>query len=172
MVFFLGSGYYLYIEASSPGQPNDTARLLSPLLQSTNLRCLQFWYHMYGFDVDNFNVYKKSSGKLGNPVWTRRGNQGNIWRHATVSITSQNQYQIVFEGVIGKSYRGDIALDDVTLQKGQCPSQSLCTFDDPGLCGWRNVQGDNFDWTRSNSGTSSFGTGPSNDHTYGTDQGI
>ena len=50
---------------------------------------------MYGVDVDSFNVYVKSFGaKLGNPVWKRTGDQGDIWRHATVSITSQTQFQV------------------------------------------------------------------------------
>ena len=31
--------------------------------------------------------------------------------------------------------------------------------------------GDNFDWKRDNAGTSSSGTGPKFDHTYGTAQG-
>jgi hypothetical protein len=64
-----------------------------------------------------------------------------------------------------------MALDDVSVQDGQCPPQALCTFDDPSMCGWRNIAGDNFDWTRSSGRTGSSGTGPSNDHTYGTNQG-
>ena len=31
-------------------------------------------------------------------------------------------YQIVFEGRRGTSYRGDIALDDISLKDGACPS--------------------------------------------------
>ena len=30
-------------------------------------------------------------------------------------------WQIVFEGVVGKSYQGDIAIDDLKLVKGLCP---------------------------------------------------
>lgn len=33
--------------------------------------------------------------------------------------------QIVFEGVIGTSPRGDIALDDVSILQGQCRSPGL-----------------------------------------------
>ena len=29
--------------------------------------------------------------------------------------------QFVFEGVIGKSYKGDIGLDDISVNDGQCP---------------------------------------------------
>ena len=133
--------------------------------------CLQFWYHMYGLDVNTLNVYVKQGGNLGTALWTRSGDQGNLWRHATVSVASQNLFQIVFEGTVGKSYKGDIALDDISVQNGRCPPQALCTFEDPGLCGWSNIAGDNFDWTRKSGKTGSFGTGPSSDHSYGTDQG-
>ena len=30
-------------------------------------------------------------------------------------------FQFVFEGVVGKSYKGDIGLDDITVNDGQCP---------------------------------------------------
>lgn len=33
--------------------------------------------------------------------------------------------QIIFEGVRGTSYEGDIAIDDVTLKKGDCPRKPL-----------------------------------------------
>jgi hypothetical protein len=57
------------------------------------------------------------------------------------------------------------------MQDGQCPPQLECTFEDPQLCGWKNIHGDNFDWTRANGKTASYNTGPSNDHTYGTNTG-
>ena len=30
-------------------------------------------------------------------------------------------FQFVFEGVVGKFYHGDIALDDISVNDGQCP---------------------------------------------------
>lgn len=33
--------------------------------------------------------------------------------------------QIIFEGVRGSGYLGDIAIDDVTLKKGECPRKQL-----------------------------------------------
>jgi len=33
--------------------------------------------------------------------------------------------QIIFEGVRGTSYEGDIAIDDVTLKKGDCPRKPI-----------------------------------------------
>ena len=79
--------------------------------------------------------------------------------------------QIVFEGRRGISWMGDIALDDITVRDGQCPAQVQCSFEDVKLCGWSNIHGDNFDWTRANGYTASANTGPPFDHTYGTKQG-
>lgn len=49
-------------------------------------------------------------------------------------------------------------------------SASKCDFE-LGLCGYTQVKTDVFDWSRSIGGTSSSGTGPSSDHTYGTNRG-
>ena len=79
--------------------------------------------------------------------------------------------KVVFEGRRGSSWAGDIALDDISMQDGQCPPQTQCSFEDQKLCGWKNIHGDNFDWTRANGLTASLGTGPSFDHTTGTANG-
>lgn len=47
-------------------------------------------------------------------------------------------FKIVFEGVRGISYLGDIAIDDVAVRNGFCPPLKQCTFEDAGMCGWRN----------------------------------
>ena len=126
---------------------------------------------MYGPHVDTLNVYTQVNGALGNPVWTQKGSQGDRWRHGTVVLTSSSKFQVVFEGKRGISWAGDIALDDISMQDGQCPPQEECTFENVNLCGWKNIYGDNFDWTRSKGQTGSYHTGPSYDHTYMTGYG-
>lgn len=88
------AGYYIYIETSSPRQPNDTARIESATVPATQQKCLQFWYHMYGPHVDRLNVYTKTNQQLGIPVWTRSGTQGNKWKHATVSLTVSSKFKV------------------------------------------------------------------------------
>lgn len=41
---------------------------------------------------------------------------------AQVGIGQMNgqPFQLVFEGIVGKSYLGDIAIDDVSLKTGTC----------------------------------------------------
>ena len=35
-------------------------------------------------------------------------------------------FQIVFEGIVGANYHGDIALDDLTLSTGSCTDTGSC----------------------------------------------
>jgi len=49
------------------------------------------------------------------------GNQGDRWIKGQAAISpavAAQKFQIVFEGVIGRGHRGDIALDDVTITSG------------------------------------------------------
>ena len=46
--------------------------------------------------------------------------------------------KVVFEGVRGKDYQGDIALDDIVIKDGFCPPLKECEFEDVNMCGWTN----------------------------------
>lgn len=46
----------------------------------------------------------------------------NLLTSAPCSLTPP---QIIFEGVRGSGYLGDIAIDDVTLKKGECPRKQM-----------------------------------------------
>lgn len=80
----------MYIETSAPRKPGDYARLESPVFEKTdgNGKCLVFWYHMYGSSIGRLNVYVKQGNKLGNPLWSDTGNQGNNWHRAMVTVLS------------------------------------------------------------------------------------
>ena len=47
------------------------------------------------------------------------------WKIARVNIRPRSGRQIVFEGVRGLSYSGDIAIDDVKMIKGYCAPAGL-----------------------------------------------
>ena len=44
--------------------------------------------------------------------------------------TTQHFSQIIFEGITGNSFTGDIAIDSVEINSGKCPgkSSSICIF--------------------------------------------
>lgn len=75
---------------------------------------------MYGSNVKALNVYLKTGSTLGKPVWTHNGTRSNKWYQARVDIQGNTTYQIMFEGVRGVSYKGDIALDDISVPEGPC----------------------------------------------------
>ncbi|XP_063079427.1 MAM domain-containing glycosylphosphatidylinositol anchor protein 2-like [Engraulis encrasicolus] len=128
-------GYYMYIETSRPRKLGDRARLVSPIfnvapkspygLSNPPTYCFSFFYHMYGKHIGTLNAFLKQKGQSASaesPIWTLTGNQGDRWRQAKVSIHPTASFQVAFEGVRGPGIEGDIAIDDVVLEEGECPN--------------------------------------------------
>ncbi|XP_036398037.1 MAM domain-containing glycosylphosphatidylinositol anchor protein 2 isoform X1 [Megalops cyprinoides] len=124
-------GFYMYIETSRPRLEGEKARLLSPTFNvapknpygSTNsVYCFSFYYHMYGKHIGTLNAYLRLKGQTtsDSPIWTLSGNQGDRWRQAKVNIHPTSAFQMVLEGIRGPGIEGDIAIDDVTIEEGEC----------------------------------------------------
>lgn len=78
----------MYIETSSPVAKDYSALLRSGVIPfSSSSRCLSFYYHMYGTGVGALNVYVATATQS-TLVWSLKGDQGNSWRDATVSIAA------------------------------------------------------------------------------------
>ncbi|XP_046692968.1 MAM domain-containing glycosylphosphatidylinositol anchor protein 1 [Silurus meridionalis] len=130
-------GYYMYIETSRPRQKGDKARLLSPLYNVTAARgpsgsgrvpyCVSFFYHMNGKHIGTLNVLLRVKGiaTVDSLVWTLSGYQGPNWRKANVVVYPSGPFQVVFEGIRGDGFEGDIAIDDVSVTKGKCKQEKL-----------------------------------------------
>jgi len=56
-------------------------------------------------------------------VWQLSGEAGNVWYQAEVPISSPSAFRIVIVGKVGRNNLGDIAIDDVSLIPGSCPSK-------------------------------------------------
>ena len=78
-------GYYMYIEASSPTEQGDNAKLVLSLPGNGELGCLSFYYHMYGDSMGTLNVF---SGNM--VVFTDSGDHDNIWIKADRTIVLGN----------------------------------------------------------------------------------
>ncbi|XP_053315805.1 MAM domain-containing glycosylphosphatidylinositol anchor protein 1 [Spea bombifrons] len=127
-------GYYMFIEASRPRVPGDKARLISPLYNVTTKSpyrkspyCVSFYYHMYGKHIGLLNllVRVRNVGIVDTKVWSLSGDRGNKWQQANVPIDPSGPFQVVFEGVRGPGVEGDIAIDDITVKKGDCPRRQI-----------------------------------------------
>ncbi|XP_043916261.1 MAM domain-containing glycosylphosphatidylinositol anchor protein 1 [Protopterus annectens] len=136
-------GYYMYIEASKPRVNGERARLISPVYNisskpgSRSYYCVSFYYHMYGKHIGSLNVLVRGRGKrtMDTQVWTLSKNQGNRWKQANIPIIPSTPFQIVFEAIRGDGYEGDIAIDDITVTKGDCakrPSEQNTDVVPPG----------------------------------------
>ena len=94
-----GSGWYVYVEATGRS-PGDKAQLTGPsqnALQQGTSKCLVFWYHMYGANVNRFNVYIRYFGSQSTQealLYTKYGTQGNQWLKAEKSIDSRDNWGV------------------------------------------------------------------------------
>ena len=79
--FLFSTGYYVYIETSSPRVPYDRAILKFKGVNRKTV-CFSFFYHMYGFHVKTLNLYNG-----GSKIWNMKGDQGDMWKRAEVTIT-------------------------------------------------------------------------------------
>jgi len=78
----------MYIETSSPRQYGENAELEFSVSSSDigKLSCLKFYYHMYGATINKLIVYNGYS-----EVFTKSGNQGNVWLSAKITMTLQSK---------------------------------------------------------------------------------
>lgn len=163
-------GHYIYMD--SPGFAlGATASLVSPpVIFPTGGYCVQFMYNMHGLDVSTLRVYLhevklKSSyqsvspnlqqqlGNWGSPRWVAIGNKGKDWHPGGFEFNAEpmQTFQLVFEALAGKSELGDIALDDILIKSGRCPSEvrnhmpkTISHTNQPLVCGEvRLVTGNN-----------------------------
>ncbi|KAL7889354.1 hypothetical protein AOLI_G00016120 [Acnodon oligacanthus] len=67
----------------------------------------------------------KSIATVDSVVWTRSGHQGPDWRKANIMVYPSGPFQVVFEGIRGDGFEGDIAIDDVSVTKGKCTQEKL-----------------------------------------------
>ena len=69
---------------------------------------------MFGDGIGALNLYTKFNNRpLTENIWNKKGDQDNIWRLGTVSLskgTPTESYSILFEGIKGKTDRGNKSL--------------------------------------------------------------
>ena len=94
IVYFIPSGYFLYIDTTSQSAAQgQRARLVSPTLSGGG--CLQFYYHMWGKTMGELNVYVQEIGSTSELVWRLMGGQGDHWKLGTVPLAGKtSKFQV------------------------------------------------------------------------------
>lgn len=82
-----------------------------------------FYLHMSGDGIGTLRVYRVS-GSQHRLLLNLTGDQGNYWQRREVNLTAPEDFQVMFEGKIGRGTRGDICLDDITFSPGCLLSSS------------------------------------------------
>jgi len=125
------AGGYAFIDSSFPRKPGDIAKLISSNFPATNAdmpMCMHFWFHMFGSGIGYLKLFlrhfRTSDSEL-EEIWSLSGNAGNAWFMSQVTISSFDDFQLVFEASVGNTGMGDIAIDDISYGQGACPGKFL-----------------------------------------------
>ena len=117
-----GNGYYIYTEASSPADLGDTALFITPLIDFSSLSNpkMNFWYHMYGSDIDTLAIDIATGGSWNYYVDTIIGEQHSAesapWEMQSVDLGLYSSADsIQFRVIRGDGYYGDVAIDDIAF---------------------------------------------------------
>ncbi|XP_019882967.2 MAM and LDL-receptor class A domain-containing protein 1-like [Camponotus floridanus] len=156
------AGGYAFIDSSFPRRPGDTAKLISSNFPATSAdmpMCMHFWFHMFGSGVGYLKLFLRhfrSSNGQPQEIWGLSGNAGNAWFMSQVTISSLDDFQLIFEASVGNTDMGDIAIDDISYGPGACPVSPQvagpiprdCTFE-VDECDWINSRDpDRVEWER------------------------
>ncbi|XP_066502340.1 apical endosomal glycoprotein [Hoplias malabaricus] len=102
------NGHFLFLPHTQRDTAGQIAWLLSPHLPPTKGTCLSFWVYQPVAEDSKLVVWRLSEGVK--HELQSLSHAGETWRSFSVNVTSEKEYQIVFEGV--KGAKGVLALDD------------------------------------------------------------
>ena len=132
---FGGRGSYFYCETSAPRVPNDQFLLIYDGSACTAvgfplIGTITFRYHMLGVTMGSLYVIPVRLGaqqavSSQQAVWSRIGDQGDVWLEGQAQIMAE---QVYFIGVRGVSWTSDIALDHVDVRCANFPPPSPALF--------------------------------------------
>ena len=127
------SGYYLYVESSTPNFPSKNFIIWSPPYNLTSMTTptLTFWYSLYSatnatlalqYSLDNGTTFEPVNLPFmcttDYPLAVIYDNMGTSWRQGLVDLSSlQSSTNIMFRFIVqtGTSFDGDVCIDDIKL---------------------------------------------------------
>ncbi|XP_063067115.1 apical endosomal glycoprotein [Engraulis encrasicolus] len=114
-------GHFLFLP-STPRTPAGTKAVLSsPHLPASHVSCLRFWVYKHG-SFGKLRVLR-SALQLEHEMFITEEGESSDWTRLDINITSQEEFQILFEGSTGKE--GVLALDDIEFREGVSCSEFI-----------------------------------------------
>lgn len=136
-----GSGIYMYTEASSPAAAGDEATLTSPCIDlSSNPTgvAMDFWYHMYGADIQTLLVEVDNNGTwvvVDSIVGPQHASSSDPFTFRSVNLSTYaaalSELRVRFRTTRGGSFNGDVAIDDVAFYQPAANDAELQSINVP-----------------------------------------
>uniref|UniRef100_UPI00398F3D84 nephronectin a isoform X2 n=1 Tax=Pristiophorus japonicus TaxID=55135 RepID=UPI00398F3D84 len=119
-----GRSWYLTLPVSNDKR-REAAHLVLALGRTahTGNLCLTFRHKLSSDSLGKILVFVKRNGIYGHALWER--NSGHGWRTSRFTLKGPGLENVVFKGLHESGKRGEISLDDVSLQKGHCSGRPL-----------------------------------------------
>ncbi|MEL6634006.1 MAG: PKD domain-containing protein [Bacteroidota bacterium] len=115
-----GNGNYLYTEATGPVQ-GDVFSIITPCIELTGAQNpeLSYFYHMYGADMGDLEVYLISDGQsflIDTLIGEQQIAGADPYLESRVDLSAfTGTIQIEFRGIRGADFTSDISIDDVSI---------------------------------------------------------
>lgn len=172
-----GTGHYLLANTKFTSQPGYIGRLYGPSLPGNMQYCVRFHYAIIGFlkMSDTLAVYIfEENHVVQEKIWSVLESPRGVWMQAEISFKKPMPTKVVFMSLCKSFWDcGLVALDDVTIQLGNCrsperlpPPPGECTFDQDE-CAFTQEKRNRSSWHRGRGETPTSYTGPKGDHTTG-----
>ena len=110
--------YYMYIETSFPRIAGNKAWFQKPFDFTERTKPqMSFNYHLFGATIGTLNVLVSANGGAFTNVFSISGNQGDVWRLKIIDLSAYAGQNVIirFEGIVGSSFTGDLAIDNVNV---------------------------------------------------------
>ncbi|KAK3084412.1 hypothetical protein FSP39_013139 [Pinctada imbricata] len=140
------SGHYLYTEVPYVGKETDKAVLLLPGNKSIDtIKCLKFAVMFVGTSNIVLEVVAFVDGK-DSVLW--KMSAGILNWHSTGVTLQRNSTNVRIIATQGVHSHSGVAIDDIKLLDGECPSSSKhsCDFNGGHFCSFRQSTDDVYDW--------------------------
>lgn len=113
-----GGSSYIYVESSSPNNPNKSGIVYAPCVELTGIEAevmVSFAYHSWGANAGMLQLEILNDLGFWESAWTITGDQGNSWHYTQVDLSGfsfGDFIQLRFVGITANGARGDMAIDE------------------------------------------------------------
>lgn len=94
---------------------------------------MNFLLLRYGPGIGTLSVYLQNEGSPPLIMWTISGEQPDLWYQGKVGFTVHSDHSLLIEAKITSNAEGDIAIDDISILNGFCPTYPSFAVPSHGL---------------------------------------